>query len=141
MRERGGQGSVETLFVVAIIALLFFGAVELGRGVLLKHSLDVGTAKAARMLSIRPTDYALAVAVARAEVDGNLVGGGRGDDVSMSLYDAATVTTITTGQLAAAGYGYRFLVASEIAFLADVPFLSLSGRTITAVHQGIVEAY
>lgn len=137
--RESGQGTIELLFVILIVTLLFFGAVELGRGVLLKHALDVGTEKAARMLSIDPAGYATAEYVVRVEVDANLLGGGYGDQVTVRLYDAGTLTTITPGDLAAAPFGYRFLVGAELPWQADVPFMSLGSRTLTAAHQGIVD--
>ena len=139
--DERGQASVEMLFFVLILALLFFGAVELGRGVLLKHALDVGTEKAARVLSINPTDYGTAEAVICMEVDANLLGGGYGSQVMIRLYDAGTLTTISSPDLAAAPFGYRFLVGAELPWQAFVPFMSLGGRTLTAAHQGIVERF
>jgi Flp pilus assembly protein TadG len=138
-RSEEGQGTVELLLVVLILTLLFFGAVELGRGVLLKHALDVGTEKAARMLSIVPADFATAEGIIRTEVNANLLGGGYGDQVTVRLYDAGTLTTIAPADLAAAPFGYRFLVGAELPWQALVPFVSLGGRTLTAAHQGIVE--
>jgi hypothetical protein len=32
-------------------------------------------------------------------------------------------------------------VGVELAYQADVPFSALSGRTLTAAHQGIVERF
>jgi Flp pilus assembly protein TadG len=136
-----GQGTVELLFVVLILALLFFGAVELGQGVGLKHQLDVGTEKAARQLSINPSDYAAAERTIRAEVDGNFLGGGYGSRVAVSLCDAQTLAFITPADLAAAPFGYRFLVVARLDWQPFVPFMSLDGRTLTSVHQGIVERF
>lgn len=141
LRRKIGQGAIEILLVVLILALLFFGAVELGRGVLLKHALDVGSEKAARMLSINPADFSAAEWAIRTEVDANLLGAGYGAQVVVRLYDAGTLVAITPADLAAAPFGYRFLVGVELAYQADVPFSVLSGRTLTAAHQGIVERF
>ena len=127
LRRKTGQGAIETLFVVLILALLFFGAVEMGRGVLLKHALDVGSEKAARMLSINPADFSTAEWAIRTEVDANLLGSGYGSQVVVRLYDAGTLVTITPAELAAAPFGYRFLVGVELAYQADVPFSASRG--------------
>ena len=138
-KDERGQGSVEILFVILIMALLLFAGFELGRGILLKHALDMGTEKAARILSINPADYTTAERAIRTEVDANLLGGGYGAQVVVRLYDAATLVEITPAELAAAPFGYRFLVGAELDWQADVPFMSLSARTLTAAHQGVVE--
>jgi hypothetical protein len=138
MDERG-QGTAEVLFVVMIVALLLFSAFGLGQGVMLKHALDVGTEKAARVLSINPADFAYAESLIRSEVDGNLLGGGYGSQVVMRLYDAVLDTEISPADLAAAPFGYRFRVQAELPWQANVPFLDLQGRVLEATHQGIVE--
>jgi len=137
--DERGQGSVEMLFVIMITAMLLFAGFELGQGVLLKHALDVGTEKAARILSINPADYATAVQTIRTEVDANILGGGYGDQVTVRLYDAATLGEITAAQLAGAPFGYRFLVGAELPWQGQAPFVNFSARTLTAAHQGIVE--
>jgi Flp pilus assembly protein TadG len=141
LRRKIGQGAIEILLVVLILALVFFGAVELGRGVGLKHQLDVGTEKAARQLSINPSDYATPEGTIRAEVDGNFLGSGYGSQVVVSLCDAQTLAFIAPADLAAAPFGYRFLVIARLDWQPLVPFVSLDSRTLTAVHQGIVERF
>jgi hypothetical protein len=141
LRHRLGQGTVELLLVITIVALLIFGAFELAQGVGLKHQLDVGTEKAARMLSIVPADFGTAEQIVRAEVDGNFMGGGYGSQVSVQICDAGTLAPISPAQLATAPFGYRFLVVTQLAWQAHVPFMSLDARTLSSVHQGIVERY
>jgi Flp pilus assembly protein TadG len=142
MRKRdSGQGVVETLFIVLILAVLFFGAFELSRAVILKHSLDVATEKAARLLSIAPSDYATADALIRDEVDGNILGGGYGAAVHVYLIEAGSGAVITDVDLANAPFGYRFWVAADVDWAEHVTFLPVETRTIFAMHQGIVERY
>jgi hypothetical protein len=141
LRHRSGQGTVELLLIITVVALLAFGAFELAQGVGLKHQLDVGTEKASRMLSIVPADFGTAERVVRAEVDGNFLGGGYGNRVTIQICDAETLAPITPAQLATAPFGYRFLVVTQLAWQAHVPFMSLDGRTLSSVHQGIVERY
>lgn len=139
MRDERGQGSIEMLFVILIATMLLFAGFELGRGILLKHALDVGTEKAARVLSINPADYTGAEQIIRTEVDANMLGGGYGDQVTIRLYDAVGMSEISAAQLAAAPFGYRFLVAAELPWQGSVPFVDFSARTLIAAHQGVVE--
>lgn len=139
VRGEGGQGTVEVLLVILILALLMLAAFGLGQGVLLKHALDVATEKAARVLSVNPADFATAEAMIRTEVDANLLGGGYGSMVVIRLYDAVTLAEIGPGDLANAPFGYRFLVGAELSWQAQVPFLTVGRRTLTAAHHGVVD--
>ncbi len=138
-RKQRGQATVELLLVLFIVALLIFGAFSLGQGITLKHALDVAAEKAARLLSIDPSDYSSAEALIRSEVDANLLGGHYGQSVSIGLYDADTEAAITAGDLDAAAFSYRFIVQVSVPFEASVPLLNLTGRTISAAHYGIVD--
>ena len=138
LKERG-QATVELLLILFVFVVLIFGTFELGKGIALKHALDVATEKAARLLSIDPTDFGSADALIRAEVNGSLLGGDYGSLVTIGLYDAGTQGPITPDDVAAAPFSYRFLVQASVPFAADVPFLDLTGRTITAAHYGIVD--
>lgn len=140
-RCEAGQGTVEALFIVLILAVLFFGAVELAQAVLLKHSLDVATEKAARLLSVNPADYGTAENIIRTEIDGNLLGGGFGDDVVIYLLDGNTMTPITPAQLDAQSFGYRFWVGAELDWSRHVTFLPAQTVKLSCVHHGIVERY
>lgn len=139
LREERGQGTAEVLFVILVLTLLLFGAVELARGVFLKHALDVATEKAARVLSINPADYAFAESLIRAEVSGSV--GGYGDRVTVRLRDAATGAEISPADLDAAGFGFRFVVEAEVPWQPSIPFLSNPARVLSAMHFGIVERF
>lgn len=134
-----GQATVELLLILFVFVALIFGAFELGKGIALKHALDIATEKAARLLSIDPTDFGAADALIRAEVNGSLLGGSYGGLVTIGLYDADTQGSIAPNDVAAAPFSYRFIVQASVPFAADVPFLNLTGRTITAAHYGIVD--
>lgn len=137
--DNHGQATVEILFIVMILALLLFGAFEISQGILLKHALDVGTEKAARVLSIDPGYYSRAEEIIRSEVDNNMLGGSYGDQVTIKLYDAVTMSQITPADLSNAAFGYQFLVNTELAWQADVPFMSLSNRTLESTHYGTID--
>ncbi len=134
-----GQATVELLLVLFILVVLIFGAFGLGQGVALKHSLDVATEKAARLLSIDPADFGSADALIRAEVNTSVLGGGYGPQVTIGLYDADTLAPLTPDEVAAAPFSYRFMVQASVPFVAAVPFLNLAGRTLSAAHYGIVD--
>lgn len=136
---RAGQGTVEWVILVLVFAVLTFGAFEIAQGVGLKHQLDVGTEKAARQLAINPNDFSTAERTIRAEVDGNFLGGGYGNQVTIGLYDADTLASLSPAQLATAPFGYRFLVGVQLDWQAFIPFMNLGNRTLTSVHQGTVE--
>ena len=139
MGDRRGQGTLEALFVLMVLILLVFGGLEVAQGVILKHALDVGTEKAARVLAINPSDYATAESIIRDEVTGNLLGHGYGSQVTVRLYDASTVTEITAADLAAQGFGYRFMVGTELVWTPDIPLMNAGDATIVSMHHGVVD--
>lgn len=134
-----GQATVELLLILFVFVVLVFGAFGLGQGIALKHALDAATEKAARLLSIDPADFGAADALIRAEVNASVLGGGYGPLVNVGLYDAGTLTPISSDELAKAPFSYRFVVQAGVPFAADVPFLNLAERTITVSHYGIVD--
>ena len=126
---RNGSVSLETTFFIIISALLFFGAVELGRGISVKHSMDVGCYRAARYLSFNPSDTVTAEQMIRDEVDNNILGGSYGDDLVVIIDMPST------------SFQTEFTVSASVDYQASVPFLSLSLATLQAIHYNVVEAY
>ena len=124
-----GSVSIETTFFILIAVLLFFGAVELGRAISIKHSMDVGCYRAVRYLSFNPTDTVTAVQMIRDEVDNNLLGGGYGDDVQVVMDMPAT------------SFQTEFTVSASLDYQPLVPFMSLTQVTLRAQHSNVVEAY
>src|SRR5574340_176670 len=70
-----GAVSIEMVFFLLIFVVAFFGAVEMAREISVKHALDVGTYRAARYLSIVPTDQTTARKMIQTELDSNVLGG------------------------------------------------------------------
>jgi len=130
-RRQGEKGSVtlEATFFLVFFVLAFFAAVELGRALSVKHSMDVGVYRAARYLSIDPSDTATAEGMIRDEVDNNLLGGGYGDLVRVMV------------EMPSAYFGATFTVRAEVDYQATIPFLPLPLRTIVAVHSQNVERF
>lgn len=141
MVSERGQGTVEVLLVLLVLLPLLIGAFSLGQGIVLKHALDVATEKAARVLSINPSDYDYAETIVRSEVESSLLGAGYGQRVTIHLYDALTQTEISPADLDAAGFGYRFAVRADLTWRADIPFLTSEPQVISALHFGIVERF
>lgn len=139
-RERG-QASIELLLAVLVLSALFFGGVELAKGVAVKHALDVGVSEAARGLALDPTQYTWADALVRAEVTDNVMGGDLGSSITLRLLDAGGAE-ITPAMLVGYAFGTTFRVRAEVPFQAVVPFVpGLSARAIAAEHWAVVERY
>ena len=127
--ERGSL-SVETIFYVIIFAVTFFGAVELGRGVVARHALDSGVWEATRYLSIHPSDWTTADTIIRNSVANSPVGGSLASQV------------VITVDMPDSSFGSQFRVRAEAPFQAIVPLIgAMTPRTIYAEHTLRIEAY
>ncbi len=126
--ERGAT-TVEAIFLIAFFALLFFGSTEIGRAVMIKHSLDIGVSRAARYLSLYPLDTPTAEQMIRDEVDGNLLGGGYGAAVQIQMDVPATT------------YGTMLHIQADLPYRPVVPLLPLGNRTLHVEHTQMVESY
>ena len=140
LSDRRGIGAVELLFVVLLLSLLLFGAVEIGRVISLKHSLDVGVARAARGLSISPDRWDWAQTVVKDEVDDNMLGSGYGDQVSFTLKDG-NKAAISAAHLNAMSFGQEFYLYAEAPFELSIPFMSTEDLTVSSQHGGHIERY
>jgi hypothetical protein len=137
LRDQRGQGIVEFMIVLLVLLPLLFGAIELGQGVTLKHSLDTGTSLAVRRLTINPAETIAAEDLIQQAVDDNVLGGG--PTVTVRYYDEWG--QISPAAMASLPFGARFSVESCLDFQASVPLISLGGRTITVRHHGVVERW
>lgn len=135
----GGQASVELVLVLTILLIVLFGAFSLAQGVAVKHALDIATEKAARLLSIAPQDYYTAETLVRQEVEASWLGSGHGALVTLALFEATTGAPVTSDELSKAPFGFQFRLEAAVPFQADIPLLTLSGRTLTVAHWGLVE--
>jgi Flp pilus assembly protein TadG len=120
---------VEAVFFILFFALLFFGSVELGRGVALKHSLDVGVYRAARYLSYTPSDMVTATAMVRSEVQNNVLGGAYAPGVRVAV------------AMPSQSFQSAFTVRAEVDYTPVIPMLITSRRTIYAEHSQLIEKY
>ncbi len=129
LRADRGSVSVEMLFFAAFFALLFFGAVELAREVALKHSLDVGTYRAARYLSLVPEDVATAKQMIQSEVASNVLGSGYGNSVQMNV------------NMPDRTFQSSFTVTASLNYQPVIPFMVFAPKTLQASHSQSIERY
>jgi Flp pilus assembly protein TadG len=129
LRDQTGAVAIETLFFLLIFLVSFFGAVELGQGIAVKQSLDLGVYRAARYLSLAPEDWDTATAIVREEVGRSVLGGNP---------QAVTVTI----EMPDTSFSTPFSVRAEYPFQATVPLVpGLSGRTLVSEHGMRIERY
>ncbi len=124
-----GSVSIELLFFAAFFALLFFGAVELAREVALKHSLDVGTYRAARYLSLTPDDMTTARQMVQSEVSSNVLGSNYGSSVQVSV------------DMPDQSFQSIFTVTASLNYQPVIPFMVFAPKTLQASHSQSIERY
>ncbi len=142
-RGQRGQASVEMLIVVLILTLVSLGAIEIARGYAIKNAMEIGVAKAARGLSIDPSQWSWADNTVRNEVSGNVLGGGYGSSLALEIRDRVG-NVLTPAQLndpAVMPYGSVFWMRAYVPFLARAPFLNLGTRQIEVWHSGVVQRW
>jgi len=122
-----GSVSVEMVFFLLIFVVAFFGAVEMAREVSVKHALDVGTYRAARYLSIVPTDQVTAQNMIQTELDSNVLGGAGSVQMIVDMPSQAFQTV--------------FSVTAEVAYQPVIPLMVFAPKTLRVVHSQSIEAY
>ena len=125
-----GQVTVETTFFILFFVIMFFGAFELGRALSIKHSMDVGCFKAARYLSFSTSEVATAGQMVRDEVDNNLLAGGYGTQI-----------TVTISFPLGTDFQDPLTVGAALDYQALIPLLPLPGVTLRAQHSQRIEEY
>ncbi len=124
--ERGAV-SVEMVFFMLIFALTFFGAVEMAREISVKHALDIGTYRAARYLSLVPTDQMTARNMIQAELNGNVLG------------SAGTVQMNV--DMPSQSFQAVFSVTAQVPYQPVVPFIVFSPKVLSVTHSQSIERY
>lgn len=129
-RDERGVAAVEAIFVLIILAMVFFGAIEFGRAYTVKHSLDAGVYRAARYLSLNPSDLATATSLVRNEVSLNL-GSSLASQVSVSV------------NMPSSAFQSQFTVSASVPWtpLSPIPYLIVTGKTLSAAHTQTIERY
>lgn len=126
-RSESGTVSVEMVFFLLIFVVAFFGAIEMAREVSVKHALDVGTYRAARYLSIVPSDQTTARKMIQTELDANVLGG------------AGTVQM--TVNMPSQSFQTIFSVTAQVPYQPVVPLMIFAPKTLSVTHSQSIEAY
>ncbi len=118
---------MEMVFFLLIFALTFFGAVEMAREISVKHALDVGTYRAARYLSLVPTDSATARTMIQKELDANVLGGAGSLQMSVDMPSQ--------------GFQAIFSVTAQVTYQPTVPFIIFAPKALSVTHSQSIEKY
>ncbi len=124
--ERGSV-SIEMVFFLLIFVVTFFGATEMAREVSVKHALDVGTYRAARYLSLVPSDQATAQNMIQTELDHNVLGGAGTVQMTVDMPSPAFQTI--------------FSVTAEVSYQPVAPLMIFAPKSLRVTHSQSVEAY
>ena len=124
--ERGAV-SIEMVFFLLIFVVTFFGAVEMAREISVKHALDVGTYRAARYLSIVPSDQTTARNMIQKELDANVLGG------------AGSVQMVV--DMPSQSFQTIFSVKAQVPYNPVVPLVVFAPKSLSVTHSQSIEAY
>ena len=122
-----GAVSVEIVFFLLIFFVAFFGAVEMAREVSVKHALDVGTYRAARYLSIVPSDQVTARNMIQNELDSNVLGGAGSVQMTVDMPSQSFQT--------------EFSVTAQVPYQPVIPLVVFAPKTLQVIHSQSIEAY
>ena len=122
-----GSVSIEMVFFLLIFVVTFFGAVEMAREISVKHALDVGTYRAARYLSIVPSDQTTARNMIQKELDTNVLGG------------AGTVQMVV--DMPNQSFQTIFSVKAQVPYNPVVPLVVFAPKSLSVTHSQSIEAY
>lgn len=125
--EARGSVSIEMVFFLLIFVVAFFGAVEMAREISVKHALDVGTYRAARYLSIVPSDQVTARNMIQTELDRNVLGGAGNVQMIVDMPSQSFQTV--------------FSVMAEVPYHPVIPLMIFAPKTLRVVHSQSIEAY
>lgn len=122
-----GSVSIEMVFFLLIFVVAFFGAIEMAREVSVKHALDVGTYRAARYLSIVPSDQTTARNMIQTELDANVLGGAGSVVMNVDMPSQAFQTV--------------FSVTADVPYHPVIPLMIFAPKTLRVIHSQSIEAY
>ncbi len=122
-----GSVSIELVFFLLIFVVTFFGAVEMARAISVKHALDVGTYRAARYLSLVPSDQVTARNMIQTELDRNVLGGAGSVQMTVDMPSQSFQTV--------------FSVTAEVSYQPVIPLMIFAPKTLRVVHSQSIEAY
>jgi hypothetical protein len=115
------------VFFLLIFVVAFFGAIEMAREVSVKHALDVGTYRAARYLSIVPSDQTTARNMIQTELDANVLGGAGSVQMTVNMPSQS--------------FQAIFSVTAQVPYQPVVPLIIFAPKTLNVTHSQSIEAY
>ncbi len=141
-QSESGQATLEILLALLVLIPLFFGSVELTRGVGIWLSLNSDVGVAARTLSLDPSQWNWSVQLIQDGVKNNVLGGSSVTTPTVQAFNSAG-TELSSTQLAALGFGEAFRIQASTTYTPWLPLVSGGGVpvTIRVSHWGIVEKY
>ena len=122
-----GAVSIEMVFFLLIFVVAFFGAIEMAREVSVKHALDVGTYRAARYLSIVPSDQTTARNMIQTELNSNVLGGAGSVVMNVDMPSQSFQTV--------------FSVTADVPYQPVIPLMIFAPKTLRVIHSQSIEAY
>lgn len=122
-----GSASIEMVFFLLIFIVAFFGAMELAREVSVKHALDIGTYRAARYLSLVPSDQMTAHNLIQIELDHNVLGGAGNVQMTVEMPNQSFQTV--------------FSVTAQVPYQPVIPLMVFAPKTLRVIHVQSIEAY
>jgi Flp pilus assembly protein TadG len=126
-RSERGAVSIEMVFFLLIFVVAFFGAIEMAREVSVKHALDVGTYRAARYLSIVPSDQTTARNMIQTELNSNVLGGAGSVVMNVDMPSQSFQTV--------------FSVTADVPYQPVIPLMIFAPKTLRVIHSQSIEAY
>jgi hypothetical protein len=115
------------VFFLLVFVVAFFGAVEMAREISVKHALDVGTYRAARYLSIVPSDSVTARQMIQSELNNNVLGGAGTVQMSVDMPNQSFQTI--------------FSVTSSVSYQPVVPLMVFAPKMLRVTHSQSIERY
>jgi hypothetical protein len=140
IEKESGQAVLEMLLVLLILVPLFFGGIELARGVAVRHALDGATGLAVRALSLDPAAWEWAREIVWQEVDENVLGESGIGSPELEVYDSSGAL-LSPGALAGLPFGTPFRLEGQLSFTPQLPLIPAQTIQVQVSHWGIVERY
>lgn len=140
VRSQRGQAALELLLALLILVPLLFGALELARGVTLRHALDSGVGVAVRALSLTPDEWGRAQTLVQDALDNNLLGVDGTGALTLQAYNSAGGSLSPAG-LSALAFGETFCLEARADFTPLLPLVGGQTVSMRARHCATMERY
>ena len=129
LHDKQGASLVTYVLILPIFLLLVLGAYEVWRLIAVKHSLYLGTYRAARYLAQNPGDVNGTEAWLRWELDRSFTGNSAG----LQPLDRTGLTGLGCGD------PFTIRAVLDVPWTVDIPYLPLQNVRFVEQHSGRVE--